>query len=103
MPRSVPLQDIVQLKTIAAKVRNIVDKHIAHLDRKRRKRFSSWDDVYAALGKQVALAAKYGDLVGRQVADDLDNFVIPRDWMMVFDHPWRGAPNTSTGERGRAV
>jgi hypothetical protein len=44
----------------------------------------------------VSLAAKYGDLLGRPVADDLDNYVITHDWMSVFDVRWRkSTPNKS--------
>jgi hypothetical protein len=89
LPPSVPLEDIVLLEKMTANAVTMVDKHIAHLDRKRRVRISSWDDVYAILAKQVSLTAKYGDLLGRQIADDLDSFAIPRDWMSIFDRAWR--------------
>ncbi len=96
LPKSVPIQDLEALERASAKICNIVNKDIAHLDRVRRKRLTSWKEVYRTIGQQVSLAAKYGDLVGQHVADDLDNFVIAYDWMSIFDRPWRNATTQPT-------
>jgi nucleosome binding factor SPN SPT16 subunit len=85
----VPLQDIELLRRITKRICTLVDKDIAHLDRRRRQRTTDFDELYNLLRKIVSLAAKYGDLLGIPVADDLDNFVITYDWMSIFDLPWR--------------
>jgi len=89
LPRSVPLHDIERLKHITGRICNLVNKEIAHLARQRRRRATNFDELYGLLRKMVSLAAKYGDLLGVLTADDLDNFVIPYDWMAIFDLPWR--------------
>jgi len=89
LPRSVPLQDIELLKRLSYRICMLVNKDIAHLDRRRRRRTTNFDELYKLLGRFVSVAAKYGDLLGRPVADDLDNFVITYDWMSIFDAPWR--------------
>lgn len=91
LPKAVPLNDIELLKSLTKRVCNLVNKDLAHLDRRRRRRVVSFDELYKLLRKLVALAAKYGDLLGRPVADDLDNFAITYDWMSIFDSPWRRA------------
>jgi hypothetical protein len=89
LPRSVPYKDIECLDLITKRVCILVNKDIAHLDRCRRRRTTNFDDLYALLRELVSLAAKYGDLLGVDVADDLDNFAIDYDWMSIFDLPWR--------------
>lgn len=89
LPSSVPLQDIELLKRITKRVCILVNNDIAHLNRHRRQRTTHFDELYNLLRKLVSLAAKYGDLLGVPVADDLDNFSITYDWMSVFDLPWR--------------
>lgn len=94
LPKSVPLKDIELLKSLTKRICNLVNNDIAHLNRWRRRRKTSFDELYSLLRKLVSLAAKYGDLLGRPVADDLDNFSIDYDWMSIFDVSWRdGAPN----------
>ncbi len=100
LPKFVPLKDIELLKRLTKRICNLVNKDIAHLDRRRRRHKTSFDELYSLLGKLVSLAAKYGDLLGRPVADDLDNFSITYDWMSIFDVPWRdGAPNLRSSRR----
>lgn len=90
LPKAVPLKDIELLKRLSTRICNLVNKEIAHLDRRRRRRVTNFDELYVLLRKLVTLTAKYGDLLGRPVADDLDNFAITYDWMSIFDVPWRG-------------
>jgi hypothetical protein len=89
LPSMVPEKDIKLLKRITKRVCILVNKDIAHLDRRRRQRPINFDELYRLLGRLLSLAAKYGDLLGVRVADDLDNFTIPYDWMSIFDLPWR--------------
>jgi hypothetical protein len=94
LPRSVPDRDIERLDRITKRVCILVNKDIAHLDRQRRRRTTNFDELYQLLRELVSLAAKYGDLLGVDVADDLNSFAIPYDWMSIFDLPWRqGASN----------
>lgn len=98
LPKSVPLRDIDLLKRLSERICTLVNRDIAHLDRRRRLRKTNFDEIYDVLGKLVSIAAKYGDLLGRPVADDLDNFVIAYDWMPVFDVRWRkSASNKRSG------
>lgn len=100
LPRSVPLNDIKLLERITKRVGILVNKDIAHLDRRRRRRTTNLDEIYKLLRELVSLAAKYGDLLSIQVADDLDNFTIAYDWMSIFDLPWRqGASNQPLNAR----
>lgn len=102
LPRSVPLQDIELLNRLSKRICILVYKDIAHLDRCRRRRITNFDEIYDLLRKLVSLAAKYGDLLGGPVADDLENFCIPYDWMSIFDVQWRtGASNQSFKARHR--
>ena len=89
LPKAVPLKDIEILKLLSKRICNLVNKDIAHLDRRRRRRTAGFDELYKLLRKLVGLSAKYGDLLGVPVADDLDNFAITYDWMAIFDAPWR--------------
>lgn len=89
LPKAVPLKDIEQLKKLSKRICNLVNKEIAHLNRRRRRRTTTFDELYDLLRKLVSLSAKYGDLLGRPMADDLDNFAITYDWMSIFDVPWR--------------
>lgn len=73
----------------AKRICTIINRDIAHLDRRRRRRITNFDEIYGILQKLVTLFAKYGDMLGVQVADDLSNFIISYDWMAVFDLPWR--------------
>lgn len=104
LPKSVPLKDIELLKRLSKRVCILVNKEVAHLDRRRRKRTTNVDELYDLLKQLVSIAAKYGDLLGRPVADDLDNFAITYDWMSIFDVPWRkGASYQSFKARRRAA
>jgi hypothetical protein len=96
LPKSVPLRDIDLLKCLSDRIRTLVDRDIAHLDRRRRRRKTNFDEIYDVLQGLVSIAAKYGDLLGRPVADDLNNFVITYDWMSVFDVPWRKNSSNKT-------
>lgn len=89
LPKSVPLKDIELLKCLSKRVCILVNKEVAHLNRRRRKRTTNFDEVYYLLKQLVSIAAKYGDLLGKPVADDLNNFAITYDWMSIFDVPWR--------------
>jgi hypothetical protein len=89
LPKSVPLKDIELLKCLSKRVCILVNKDVAHLDRRRRKRTTNFDELYDLLKQLVSIAAKYGDLLGKPVADDLNNFAITYDWMSIFDVPWR--------------
>ena len=102
LPNSVPLQDIELLDRLSKRICVLVNKDVAHLDRRRRKRTTNFNELYYLLRKLVSIAAKYGDLLGRPVADDLDNFAITYDWMSIFDVPWRkSASNQSFKARRR--
>lgn len=106
LPKAVPLKDIELLKGLTKRICNLVNKDLAHLDRRRRRRVVSFDELYKLLRKLVTLAAKYGDLLGRPVADDLDNFAITYDWMSIFDSPWRARasnPSLKRTSRKRAA
>ena len=104
LPKSVPLKDIELLKRLSTRICILVNKDVAHLDRRRRKRTTNFDELYDLLKRLVSIAAKYGDLLGRPVADDLDNFAITYDWMLIFDVPWRkSASNQSFKARRRAA
>lgn len=104
LPESVPLKDIELLERLSKRVCILVNKDVAHLDRRRRKRTTNFDKLYDLLKQLVSIAAKYGDLLGRPVADDLDNFAITYDWMSIFDVPWRkGASIQSFKARRRAA
>ena len=94
LPKSVPLQDIDLLKKLSNRIRVLVNKDVAHMDRSRRRRTTNFDELYKLLRKLVSLAAKYGDLLGKPVADDLDNFSIAYDWMAIFDVPWRNSASS---------
>ncbi len=96
LPKSVPLQDIGLLKRHSERICTLVNKDIAHLDRRRRLRKTNFEEIYEVLGKLVSVAAKYGDLLGRPVADDLNNFVITYDWMSVFDVRWRDSASNKS-------
>lgn len=96
LPKAVPLEDIEQLKKLSKRICNLVNKEIAHLDRRRRRRATNFDELYDLLKKLVSLSAKYGDLLGRPMADDLDNFAITYDWMSIFDVPWRNQTSSSS-------
>lgn len=89
LPKSVPLKDIELLKCLSKRVCILVNKEVAHLNRQRRKRTTNFDELYDLLMQLVSIAAKYGDLLGKPVADDLNNFAITYDWMSIFDVPWR--------------
>jgi AbiU2 len=89
LPSTVPEKDIKLLERITKRVCILVNKDIAHLDRCRRQRTTDFDELYKLLRRLVSLAGKYGNLLGYDVADDLDNFTIPYDWMSIFDLPWR--------------
>ena len=102
LPKSVPLQDIERLKRLSKRICTLVNQDIAHLARSRRRRITNFDELYDLLWKLVSLAAKYGDLLGVPVADDLNNFVITYDWMSIFDVQWRsGASHQSFKARRR--
>ena len=101
LQKSVPLQDIDLLKRLSERICTLVNRDIAHLDRRRRRRKTNFDEIYEVLGKIVSIGAKYGDLLGRPVADDLDNFVITYDWMSVFDVRWRKSASSKTLQRTR--
>jgi hypothetical protein len=102
LPKSVPLQDIGLLKRLSERICTLVNKDIAHLDRRRRRRKTNFDEIYEVLGKLVSVAAKYGDLLGRPVPDDLNNFVITYDWMSVFDVRWRNSASNKSPQGRRA-
>jgi len=61
LPRSVPYKDIERLDRITKRVCVLVNKDIAHLDRCRRRRTTSFDELYELLRELVSLVAKYGD------------------------------------------
>jgi hypothetical protein len=101
LPKSVPLRDIDSLKDLSERICILVNKEIAHLDRRRRVRKTGFDEIYEVLRKLVSIGAKYGDLLGRPVADDLDNFVIAYDWMSIFDRRWRKSVSNKMLQRTR--
>jgi len=103
LPKSVPLQDIDLLKRLSKRICILVNKDVAHLDRRRRKRTTNFDELYDLLKQLVSIAAKYGDLLGRPVADDLGNFVITYDWMTIFDVPWRKSPSNQSVKARRRI
>lgn len=102
LPKSVPLRDIDVLKRLSKRICTLVNRDIAHLDRRRRRWKTNLDEIYDVLRKLVSLAVKYGDLLGRPLADDLDNFVIVYDWMSVFDVRWRKSASNKTFQRTRS-
>jgi hypothetical protein len=104
LPKSVPLKDIELLKRLSKRICILINKDIAHLDRRRRKWTTNFDELYDLLKRLVSIAEKYGDLLGRAAADDLDNFAITYEWMSIFDVAWRkSASNQSFKARRRAA
>ena len=101
LPRSAPLKDMDNLKKLSERICILVNKDIAHLDRRRRVRKTDFDEIYVTLRKLVSIGAKYSDLLGRPIADDLGNFVIEYDWMSIFDRRWRKSVSNKMLQRTR--
>jgi len=88
LPRSICERDLQVLKEVAARATRLVDRDIAHLDRRRRARKLPYDEIFDALEAQAALAAKYADLVGYRMPGTIMNGAYGEDWVRLFEEPW---------------
>ena len=88
LPNSVPLQDINSSIVSSKRICVVVNK-TSRIEPASQKADNKLQRTLLPAQEALSIAAKDGDLLGRPVADDLDNFAITYDWMSIFDVPWR--------------
>lgn len=88
LPRGVCDRDLRALRMAAFRVSRLVDRDIAHLDRRRHSRKVLYEDVFEALEFQASLTAKYADLVGYRMPGTVRNGGYGEDWVRLFEQPW---------------
>lgn len=88
LPRGVFDADLKRLDKLSARATRLVDRDIAHLDRRRRERRLSYVEIFATLDAQAALLAKYADLAGYRMPGTISNGAYWRDWARHFEEPW---------------
>lgn len=88
LPRGVCDGDLKVLERVAFRAVRMVDRDIAHLDRRRRPRKLLYDEMFAALEIHASVTAKYADLVGYRMADTVQNGAYGEDWVRLFEQPW---------------
>ncbi len=88
LPKSIPQNDLKQLLTAEKKIRTIVNKRIAHLDRNNLKRkFPSFHEVVDVISLFENTFLKYKQLLTADAGSHMLG-TWQYDWKSVFYEPW---------------
>lgn len=95
---AIPAADLAALTATAEKVKNYVDRHLAHSDRGGSKDIPTFDEVHAAVDQIGELFKKYALLLTAGGYVQLVP-VIQDDWQAIFLKPWLPPRDRALRER----